>query len=314
MNLRVVVGGVLLVVLAGCIGASTAGGDAEPEYEAFVFDHGGHDSPAVEGGVEYPDGAYGPQQNYVTLVTSEADADRFNRSVLDDGAAAFVANTSFEDSYLVVIQEFPASSVPDYRVESARRSGDTLRVRVNDSSEIATADITVETVLVRVEGDPPGRVEVTTHEGYTFDSTAGVVTRTTATTRTTTTPALPYESADAAENVDEPRDLRVENRVGDTVGVRLAVTYEESPGEVTVVERLEKVRECRNLTVEDVAARQGTYSLRVEAQVPDGDGSRTTITRTFDWRVDADHGDAVVVVTGDEVRLEYEPVESETDE
>lgn len=327
MNLRVVAAGVLLVVVAGCLGASTGGDATEPEFEAYVFDHAGHDSPAVEGGVEYPADAHGPRSNYVTLVTSEADADRFNQSVLDEGAASFVANTSFDESYLVVIQEFPASSVPDYRVESVERTGDTLQVRINDSSEIATADITVETVLVRVHGTPPEGVEVTTEEGDSFDSTAGVVTSTATTTRTTTTPSLPYAADDPAANVEEPRDLRVENRVNDTVGYRLSVTYSETPAcrnetppcgmpnvDVEVLNRLEKLPEGRILTVTDVAARTGTYELRVEAEVPAGDGSRRTITESFDWRVDEQHGDAVVVITADDVRLTYESVANATGE
>lgn len=327
MTLRATVACATLVALAGCLGASTGADPPSPTYETYVFDHGGHDAPAIEGGVQYPEDAHGPRQRYVTVVASEADADRFDRSVLDDGAEAFVDNTSFEDSYLVVVQEFPASSSPDYRVESVEREGDTLRLRINDSSEIRTADITVETVLVRVHGDPPERVAVTTEEGHTFDSTEGVVTRTATTERTTTTVRLPYVGDDPSATVDEPRDLRVENRVADTVGYRLTVTYSATPAcrnetpkcgmpsfDVEVLSRVGKLPEGRNLSVADVAAREGTYSLRVEAEVPDGDGSRRTITESFDWQVDDEHGDAVVVITGDDVRLTYEPAGNATDD
>lgn len=326
MTLRAVAACAILVVLAGCLGASPGGETTEPAYETYVFDHGSHDAPAVEGGITYPEDASGLSQQYVTVVASEAETDRFNRTVLDDGAAAFVANTSFEESYLVVVQAFPASSMPDYRVESVERAGDALRLRIDDSSRGGTDDVTVETLLVRIEGDPPERVEVTTEDGYTFDSTGGVVARTTTTADTTTTVRLPYVGDDPSKTVSEPRDLRVENRVNDTVGYRLTATYSETPAcrnvtppcgmpevEVELLDRTGKLPEGRNLTVGDVAARRGPYSLRVEAEVPDGDGSRRTITEPFTWRVDDEHGDAVVVVTGDDVRLAYERVENATD-
>jgi hypothetical protein len=179
MTLRATVACAALVVLAGCLGGVPGGETtttANPAYESYVFDHSGHDAPAIEGGITYPEDAHGPSRSYVTVVASEADAERFDRSVLDDGATSFVANTPFDQSYLVVVQSFPASSTPDYRVESVERVGDTLRLRVNDSSEIRTSDVTIETVLVRVRGDPPDRVTVTTEEGDTFDSTEGIVT------------------------------------------------------------------------------------------------------------------------------------------
>ncbi len=333
MTLRVVLGCALILALAGCLGGVAGDGPTtetsqptQPAYETYVFDHGGHDAPAVEGGVAYPEGASGSSQRYVTVVASGSDADRFDREVLDDDAEAFVASTSFEESYLVVIQEFPASSAPDYRVESTERADDTLRLRINDSSRGGTDDITVETLLVRVHGDPPERVQVTTQAGATFDSTEGVATRTTTTTRPTTTVRLPYVGDDPSKTVSEPRDLRVENRVNDTVGYRLDVTYTEKPAcrnvtppcgmpevEVELLDRTGKLPEGRTLTVGDVAARRGPYSLRVEAEVPDGEGSRRTVTESFTWRVSDGHGDAVVVITGDDVRLAYEPVENATD-
>lgn len=121
--------------------------------------------------------------------------------------------------------------------------------------------------------------------------------------------SLPYAADDPSANVEEPRDLRVENCVNDTVGYRLQVTAGGSSDAVTLVERREKLPEGQNPTVPDVAARERTYTVRVEAEVPDGDGSRRTITESFDWQVDADHGDAVVVITDGDVRLAYERVE-----
>lgn len=336
MTLRATEACTLLVVLAGCLGGVSGDGTTpvttddtdttttQPAYETYVFDHAGYDAPAIEGGIRYPEGASGPSQQYATVVASESDAERFDRSVLDDGATAFVANTSFDDAYLVVVQEFPASSVPDYRVESVERAGDALRLRINNSSRGRTDDITVETLLVRVHGSPPERVAVTTESGASFDST-GAVARTPTTTRTTTTVRLPYVGTDPAETVAEPRDLRVENRANDTVGYRLSVTYTERPAcrnetppcgmpavDVELLNRMGKLPEGRNLTVADVAAREGTYALRVEAEVPDGEGSRRTITESFNWRVDDEYGDAVVVINGDSVRLDYNRFENGT--
>jgi hypothetical protein len=138
------------------------------DYETFVFDLAPSADPVIEGGIavddEYDD------EFYVTILESGDETDRFNRSLLPTDAGEFVDATSFEDESLVVIQAFPASSVPDYRVESVARDGPTLHVSINDSSAGGTDDVTVETVLVRVPGDTPDDVVVTTQDGQTFET------------------------------------------------------------------------------------------------------------------------------------------------
>lgn len=319
------VGGLLLVGIAGCV-ATPPSGTTPPSqnstlrYDAYVFDHAGVDSPAIEGGIRYSvDGDY-TRRNYVTIVGSQSDADRFNRGVLDDGAEAFVENTSFDDAYLVVIQEFPASSAPDYRVDRVASTDRGLHVFINDSSVGGTADITVETVLVRVYGEPPDRVSVTTETGYHFDTTNGVVTRTPPPTPDDQTPELPYASSNASENVDDPRDIRIENQATDTIGYRLAVTYTETPEcrrytppcgqpsrRITILDRTEKLPSNVTRTIEDVTMRTGTYTIEIEVEVPVGGGSRRTITKSAEWRIDDHHHDAVITITNETITIADDP-------
>lgn len=306
MNARLLL--FVAVLLSGCLASSglVPGNDAsDPAYDYHVFDHGGVDGAAIEGGIQYDqDGEY-TTRYYVTTIESEDETERFDRSVLGAEARAFVANTSFDRSYLVVVQAFPASSSPDYRVESVSREAGTLDVAVDDSSRAGTSDITVETVLLRVEGQPPDVVTVRTEEGHTFDAAAGVATVTpTATPTPEQSVALPYASANESRNVAEPRDLRVTNAGDHANGYRVAVTAsEQQAGTVTLVEERGKLRPGADRTWTDVVAQRGDYRVTVEAEVPDGDGSRRTVTETFTWHVDDDHGDAVVTVTDEGVTV-----------
>lgn len=170
-----------LVVLAGCTGipsgpATETGAPTDLIYESYVFDHTDVDGAAIEGGIMYPNGGTGPTKYYVTLVESAQSADRFNHNVLDATASAFIRNTSFDESSIIVIQVFPANSHPDYRVDSVHPSDEGLAITINDSSTGGTADITVETVLLRVHGDIPSPVTVTTEEGRQFSTESGIVT------------------------------------------------------------------------------------------------------------------------------------------
>lgn len=172
---------VSLVLLAGCVGISgpndtpTPGdgpklGDPITDYETFVFDSSPSETPVIEGGIEVEDEF--DEQYYATLLTNTTEMERFNRSLLPADAREFVDTVSFEEELLVVIQTFPASSAPDYRVETVARDGPTLHLEINDSSAGGTEDVTVETLLVRVPGETPDNVIVTTEEGTTFE-TAG---------------------------------------------------------------------------------------------------------------------------------------------
>lgn len=176
---RSVLAACVLLVLAGCVGSPTTGTPGSPGHRVEVFDASGSGDRPIRGGIAYPEGGDGGGERfYVTVVGSTEDATRFDREVLPADATRFVDGTDFEAAFLVVVQAFPASSVPDYRVESVSRDGGTLRVRVNDSSDFGTDDVTLETVLLRVAGTPPRRVVVTTEDGFEFATGDGVVVRT----------------------------------------------------------------------------------------------------------------------------------------
>lgn len=145
------------------------------DYDSYVFDHAGLDAPIVDGGIQFdPDGVI--HRHVVALLTSAGDADRFDQSLLrevDAGAADFVANTDFATESLLVFQEFPMASSPDYSLERVERQGEAVHVFVDDSSQGGTADITVETVLVRIPhaGDsPPRYATVTTEDDVTYST------------------------------------------------------------------------------------------------------------------------------------------------
>lgn len=176
---------VCLTLLAGCVEPSgpidTSAGTATPtapdsgsqigepvtDYETHVFDLGPSSNSVIQDGIEANDEF--DEQYYVTILVAANETDRFNRSLLPADASEFVDAVSFEDQLLVVIQTFPASSVPDYRVEMVARDGPTLLIYINGSSNGGTDDVTVETVFVRVPGDTPDNVIVTTEEGATFE-------------------------------------------------------------------------------------------------------------------------------------------------
>jgi len=313
----------VLILAAGCLGGgvpessgtssptTSAVGDgddrnrtatAAPDYRTHVLDRY-HDRAPVRGGIAAAEDVR--TRRYATLATSSADVDRFRFGQLGAETAAFVNRTDFATSYLVVVQTFPASSYPDYRVEDLRRAGGTVRLSINDSSRGATTDITVETLLVRVDRDdraPPDRAVVTTEEGRRFDSTAGVVTDTPRPTQPPT-PAvtLPYASDDPAENVATPLGIRVANGGTRTHGYRVTVAATTDAGERVLLDRRGKLPANRTLSIPGVVARTGTYDVTVTAELPAGDGGRRTVRETTVWRVDAAAGPLAVRVTDDEL-------------
>lgn len=149
----------------------SAGGQP-PNYSTVVFDHARTGGPVIEGGIEY-DPERTATRRFAAIVATDADRGRFNESLLAQSApdaAAFIDRTDLSNATLLVYQEAPAASSPDYRVESVRRENGTLRVELNDSAAGGTADVTVETVLVRVRGDVP-RVVFRTEDGTVTTAT-----------------------------------------------------------------------------------------------------------------------------------------------
>lgn len=308
---------VVAITAAGCIGFSQPGESVSNiHYKTYAFDHAGTDGTVIRNGITYSTETY-TQQNYATLVTSADAAARFNHAVLDDEARDFINNTNFDEDYLLVVQEFPASSKPDYRVDRLERTGDTLQVVINDSSWGATADFTVETLLVRVSRDnrePPTRATVTTEEGFTFDTSTGIVLRRTTPTEENDTRVieLPFAAENESRNVDEARDIHLVNDDTETNGFTITVNYTDTPEcrnvtppcgepgeEVTILHRSVKVRPNSEKTISDVIARKGTYSLTVDAEVRADNGTRTTLTKSFEWTISETHGHAIVTVTKD---------------
>ncbi len=177
--------------LAGCLGAPEVGGSdggtdpggspttavpGDREYESYVFDHAGRDRRVLEGGLAYVIEENG-HERYAALITDESGADRFDRELLrsmgEEAAVEFVDATDFGVSYLVVYQVFPHSSVPDHRVTDVTVADDAVEVGVDDTSEGGTDDITLETVIVRIErgdGPPPSGAVVVDEDGATTRS------------------------------------------------------------------------------------------------------------------------------------------------
>lgn len=157
----------------------TAGLAAEPlvieDFETTVFDHADIGMPIVEGGIDF-DLDPMASRHLVDVFDTAAALDRFHLDRLesiDSESAVFVRDTDPDESYLVAFQAFPASSHPDYRVERIERITNDVHLRVTDESEGGTADITVETLLVRIprNGDSaPRHATVTTEEGRTYST------------------------------------------------------------------------------------------------------------------------------------------------
>lgn len=333
----------VMFALAGCGGVGTGGPtdaptttispppgtDAPPanstvQYDSYVFDTAKTPQPVLDDGIVYPDDASGNASYYATLLTDANDTTRFNWDVLSNDTRAFVNGTDFETSSLLVVQAFPKSSVPDYRVESLTRSGDSLHVRINDSSEARTADITLETALIRVhhEGSPPTSATVTTQTGLTFETGSGP---------TTVPPpeddggsmydvTLPYASDNASQNVEDPRGITIRNTGNETNGYNVTVVGVVEPAcrdstppcmaparEIVIAQEIGKLQPGDSTTFEDLVAKKGTYDVTVEADLPQGENGRRTVTETVEWQIDDDHGDLAVTISDEDVRVTQQP-------
>lgn len=143
------------------------------KYSTSVFDHAGIGGPIIEGGLEY-DPEDTTTRRTAIIIGSEADRRRFNWSALSKhapDAATFINQSDLSNATILVFQETPASSSPDYRVESISQENRTLCVALNDSATGGTADLTVETVLIRFYGEAPDRVSIRTEDNAVIDIT-----------------------------------------------------------------------------------------------------------------------------------------------
>jgi hypothetical protein len=312
-----------VLVLAGCGGTGPGSGtttpttpDPSPEYSATVFDSGPTDHPIIEGGL-VPSEEFGNTSHYVSLLTDASDTDRFNRSRLPEDAAQFVDETDFETASLVVVQAYPKSSVPDYRVESVTRDGDTLDIGINDSSEMGTDDITLETVLLRVDhdGTPPSEARIETQNGVTFDTADGVVTSGHSPPAGSTADVeLPLWSGNLSDNVNDPRDMTVVNQrqVPQRYNVSVVATFtpdcrHENPAcgnpdyPAVVFQQTATLEPGERVTFANLIARHGTYDVIVEATPTET--QRETVRAVGKWQVFHDRGDAHVLLSEEEITV-----------
>ncbi|MFB6136876.1 MAG: hypothetical protein ABEJ42_00860 [Halobacteriaceae archaeon] len=124
--------------------------------DSVVVDTAHLGMPLVEGGLTYDLGNETSVRRVTIVLGSPADRERLNRSALNASApdaAAFVAATDLASESLLVYQVFPDSSVPDARVLNVTAYRDTAVVNFTDASDVGTADITLETLFVRVPDD-----------------------------------------------------------------------------------------------------------------------------------------------------------------
>lgn len=179
---------VILVGASGCLGITTTLTGPPPSTSvptagepsdgavtwrtSAVVDHAELESPLIEGGV-VSDPQSTEARRYATIVAAPSDRDRIDTAALARIApdvAAMVNETDLESASLLVYQVTPDSSVPDAQVTSVRRANGTVTIEIDDSAEIATADITVETLIVRLPGDDPHTLVVETEEGQSVAS------------------------------------------------------------------------------------------------------------------------------------------------
>lgn len=109
--------------------------------------------------------------------------------------------------------------------------------------------------------------------------------------QTPKTGAVPYTASDADANVGLIRDLRIWNNTERDQEVRVAITDTETGTELyrrTVTVEAETEPRFR-----DLLGKKGIYEISFELAVG--------VSETFEWPVDADHGDARAVIGGDPV-------------
>lgn len=109
--------------------------------------------------------------------------------------------------------------------------------------------------------------------------------------QTPKTAAVPYTAADPDENVGLIRDLRIWNNTERDQEVQVAITDTDTGTEfyrrTVTVERETEPR------FEDLLGKRGTYEISFELAVG--------VSESFEWPVDADHGNARAIIGGDPV-------------
>ncbi len=123
--------------------------DNEVSYGVYVFDHSGVGGSIIENGLEYDPENVG-RQNFIDIVNSKEESKKFDYSLIDNRVVSFIDSTNFDKSCLLVFQEFPASTEPDYEIKSIQKYSGNLKVYVGHSSQTGTDDITIETMLIRL--------------------------------------------------------------------------------------------------------------------------------------------------------------------
>lgn len=94
---------------------------------------------------------------YLGLLRTDAHAGTFPTDRFDDAEAeAFVADTDYSEAALAVLHDRESSSAPDLELADVRRDGRALEIEAMYPGRGGTADITTDTLLVRVptDGDP----------------------------------------------------------------------------------------------------------------------------------------------------------------
>jgi hypothetical protein len=208
--------------VAGCVGhdggtgtetpGSSPGNQRTPDAQAGVaersFDHA-QPLHRVEAAFAQRDVA----SYYLGLLTSADHAVAFPTARFENETAeSFVIDTDFTRSAVVVLQDRKSSSHPDLELLDARRDGQTVTIEVHCPGSGATADVTTDTLLVRVptdEGDlrvasailqsrHAGPVRFSTRNSYhtvpEFDSEGGLVLRNRDCTTARLTVTVTYES------------------------------------------------------------------------------------------------------------------------
>ncbi|MDG5778772.1 hypothetical protein VB773_00120 [Haloarculaceae archaeon H-GB2-1] len=130
----------LVVLLVGCPRGPSSGG---PPYESHEL----IDGLVLESGLrDEPERGY-----YTTLITSAAETDRFDREQATDAVRSFVENTSFDESFLSVVQVAGLNSSMEFDVVDLERSDVNLTVVVAVRNPTPHSDDwVITTLLLRV--------------------------------------------------------------------------------------------------------------------------------------------------------------------
>lgn len=106
-------------------------------------------------------GAGFPQRDvasyYLSLLRTDAHAEGFPTDRFDDAEAeTFVIDTDYSQAALAILHDRERSSAPDLELIDVRRDGRALTIEARYPGRGGTADITTDTLLVRVptDGDP----------------------------------------------------------------------------------------------------------------------------------------------------------------